>query len=599
MNLDRLLYGILAWRIKHVSNKNFLFFVSFLIGIVGGLAAVTLKSAVHFIHHATNEWIPLEENQYLFFLLPLVGIMLTVAFKVFFMHGKLGHGIPNLLYTVSKKSSLVERDKMYSHMISGALTVGFGGSVGLEAPIVTTGSAFGSNIGRLFHLGYKKRSLLIGCGAAAAIAAIFNAPIAGVIFSLEILLLELSIPAFIPLFISAITGTLVAKLILGDAILFNFTASTGFALKEVPLFIGLGIFAGLVSLYFTRMTYFSERIIRKVQNTFQRALVGGIALGIMLFVFPPLYGEGYDVIKGLLNNDTSVILEHNMLLQSLDNEFLLMVIVGALILFKALASAFTISAGGNGGIFAPSLFLGGIAGFFMARLVNDLGFLPFEISEATFVLVGMAGVMSGVLHAPLTAIFLIAEITGGYMLFLPLMIVAAISYATITYFEPHSLYTKQLALKGHLHSHDKDKSVLTMLKLEHLIEKDFTTVKVNGTLRDLVNAVSKSTRNTFPVLNRQKELQGIIHLDDIRELMFKPNMYDQVAIEDLMHKPAAFIYMHETMEEAMRKFDRTGEWNLPVVKEGVYLGFLSKSNIFSKYRNLLIQQSREENEIIE
>ncbi len=599
MNYKKLGHDILAWRIRHVSNKNFLLLLSFFIGIAGGLAAVLLKSFVHFVHYTILN-LPDFLFPFIYLVLPLAGILLTVGYKVLVMKGKLGHGIPNLLYTISKKSGLVEKDKMYSHLISGSMTVGLGGSVGLEAPIVTTGAAFGSNSARIFHLGYKHRILMTGCGGSAAIAAIFNSPIAGVIFSLEVLLLELSIPAFIPLLISAATGTLISQFILGNEILFNFSLSSPFNYSEIPYYLILGVLTGFVSLYFTRMTYKAEEWVSKIKHIYNRAIIGGIALGIMIFIFPPLYGEGYDAIKHLLNNQSEALLSHNYLFGGYaNNETLLLAFTGALILVKALASAFTISAGGNGGIFAPSLFIGAISGFFLARIMNDSGIFPTAISEENFVLVGMAGVMSGVLHAPLTAIFLIAEITNGYMLFLPLMIVSAIAYATISYFEPHSLYTKQLALKGHLHTHDKDKFVLTRLNLEQMVEDDFTPIKESGTLRDVVNAIPYSHRNTFPVIDQNDNYKGLIKLDDIREIMFKPDYYDKVKINDLKQMPAIYIHYGDTMEEVMRKFDETGDWLLPVIDNGKYLGFLSKSKIFSHYRNSLKREAREENELIQ
>lgn len=599
MNYSKLAHDILAWRIKHVSNKNFILLLSFVIGITGGLAAVFLKTFVHFIHHSIHS-LPASFFPYIYLILPLVGVLLTVGYKVIVMKGKLGHGIPNLLYTISKKSGLVERDKTYSHLVSGSMTVSLGGSVGLEAPIVTTGAAFGSNIGRTFHLGYKHRTLLIGCGGSAAIAAIFNSPIAGVIFSLEVLLLELSVPAFIPLLIAAATGTLLSQIILGNEILFSFSLTDPFSFSDTPQYLLLGILTGLVSLYFTRITYKAEEWVRRIKHIYSRALIGGLALSLMVFIFPPLYGEGYEAIEHLLHDNPQNLLAHNALIGGLaTNEWLMLGFIGALILVKAFASAFTISAGGNGGIFAPSLFIGAISGFFLARLLNETGILPIDISEKNFVLVGMAGVMSGVLHAPLTAIFLIAEITNGYMLFLPLMIVSAIAYATISYFEPHSLYTKQLALKGHLHPHDKDKFVLTRLNLEQMLEDDFTSIKEKGTLRDVVNAVSSSQRNTFPVVDEENHFKGLIKLDDIREIMFKPEYYDQLTIDDIKQNPATYIHYEDTMEEVMRKFDESGDWRLPVIDNEHYVGFLSKSKIFSYYRSSLKKEAREDSEIMQ
>lgn len=570
-----------------------------MIGIGGGLAAVVLKTTVHYIHHLIQQ-LPGAFFPYIYLALPLGGILLTLAYKVYVMQGKLGHGIPNLLYTTTKKCSLVEPDKMYSHLISGTMTVGLGGSVGLEAPIVTTGSAFGANLGKWLHLGYRHRTLLLGCGAAAAIAAIFNAPIAGVIFALEVLLLELSIPAFIPLLISAATGNLMSEIILGDDILFQFSLTDPFNYQELPYYLLLGILTGFVSLYFTRVTYMAEAWINRISSVFKRAWVGGIALSLMVFVFPPLYGEGYEVIKNLLNKEAESLLKHNFLFQGLGtSETVFLLFIAALVLIKAFASAFTISAGGNGGIFAPSLFIGGLTGFGLARLLNDTGLLPMEISTSNFILVGMAGVMSGVLHAPMTAIFLIAEITNGYMLFLPLMIVAAIAYSTIVYFEPHSLYTKQLALKGHLHTHDKDKFVLTQLNLGEMVETDFPTLADDNTLGDVVSIIANSSRNVFAVLDKKSGFKGVVYLDDIRDIMFQTKMHDQVKVKDVKQIPSVNIDLDESMQSAMQKFEDTQQAVLPVVDGGHFSGFLRKTKVFSRYRNELIRHAKEEQEILQ
>ena len=599
MNYSRVLHDILAWRIRHISNRHFILLLSVVIGIAGGLAAVVLKTTVHFIHHAIQQ-LPEAAFPWVYLVLPLGGILLTMSYKVYIMHGKLGHGIPNLLYTTTKKCSLVEPDKMYSHLISGTMTVGLGGSVGLEAPIVTTGSAFGANLGKWLHLGYRHRTLLLGCGGAAAIAAIFNAPIAGVIFALEVLLLELSIPAFIPLLISAATGNLVSEIILGEDILFQVALTNPFNYQELPYYVLLGILTGFVSLYFTRVTYMAEAWITRIRSVFKRAWIGGIAMSVMVFVFPPLYGEGYAVIKSLLDQEAESLLHHNFLFQGLiSNETIFLLFIAALVLIKAFASAFTISAGGNGGIFAPSLFIGGLTGFGLARLLNDSGMLPVIISTSNFILVGMAGVMSGVLHAPMTAIFLIAEITNGYMLFLPLMIVAAIAYTTIVSFEPHSLYTKQLALKGHLYSHDTDKFVLTQLNLEQMVESDFPPLADEDTLGDVVSTIAHATRNVFPVLDEKGGFRGVVHLDDIRDIMFQTQMHDRVKVKDVKQIPGVNIDLNESMQIAMQKFEDTQQAVLPVVDQGRFVGFLRKTKVFSHYRNELIRHAKEEQEILQ
>lgn len=600
MNFQQLFRRFLLWRIKYLSNRNFILIISFLVGICGGLAAVVMKTSVHYVQQLLTLGVAQHYHNYLYFFYPLIGILLTVIFKITVLKENEGHGIGNLLFNISRRSSLIDKKEMYSNIVGSSLTVGFGGSVGLEAPIVTTGAAIGSNLGRLFHFGYKKRTLLIGCGVAAGIGGIFNAPIAGVIFCLEVLLLEFNVPAFIPLLIASVTGTIVSKYILGDNILFNFSLTDAFYFREIPLYLLLGIFTGLLSIYFLRMNDKARGFIETINGNFKRAVWGGIFLGILIFLIPPLYGEGYNVLKGLINGESFNIQAESYFFTNVRSEWFLLLFVGAILAMKVIASAVTLGAGGFGGTFAPSLVSGGVAGYFVAHLINVLDILPFHLSEASFILVGMAGMMSGILHAPLTALFLIAEITNGYMLILPLMLVSAISYATSSFFEPHSVYIKQLAQKGHVHTLDKDRTVLTLLKLNQLLEKDLIPVNVEGKLRDLIEAVSRSKRNIFPVLDSNDHLEGIINLDDIRTIMFKPELYDTLTVRELMHPPKAYINYNESMEDVMQKFDQTGDWNLPVIsKDRRFIGMLSKSKIFSHYRQLLKKQAKEDTEIIE
>ncbi|MEX0968215.1 MAG: chloride channel protein [Bacteroidia bacterium] len=600
MFFKKLFHDFLVWRVRNISNKNFIFLLSFLVGICGGLAAVLLKTTVHTIGTLLiNSFNNIYES-YWFFIFPLIGILLTILYKYAFMKGKIGGGIPNLLHAITHKSGLVEKDKMYSHLISSSVTVGFGGSVGLEAPIVTTGAALGSNLGRWFHLGHKKRTLLIGCGAAAGIAGIFNSPIAGVIFTLEVLMLELSIPAYIPLLIAAVTAALISKYLTGGEILFNFQITDTFQISEVPLYIMLGIICGLLSVYFTRLTFRIESDLRHFTHPLKRALIGGSGLGLLIFLFPPLYGEGYVTLTRLIDNESAAIISESFFLEDNTNQWVFLLFMAGVLAFKVFATSFTIGAGGNGGVFAPSMFVGGLSGFVMARFLNLTGFLSNPLSEKNFILVGMAGVCSGVLHAPLTAIFIIAEITGGYILMLPLMIVSAIAFATTMYFEPHSLYTKQLALRGLLVFHNRDKTVLTLLRLQRLIETDLVVVHPEAWLEDLVKAVSRSRRNIFPVVDEHEKIHGVILLDDIRELMFKPKQYKLVQIKDLMHAPSDYVYIDEDMDSVMKKFDTTGDWNLPVINhDRKYIGFLSKSKIFNHYRTQLIKQGQEDEQIID
>jgi CIC family chloride channel protein len=600
MELQGLYHKLLLLRVKYLSNRHFMLLLAFIIGLAGGLAAVVLKTGVHYIQHLLTLGVPARYHNYLFFVYPAIGILLAVLYRLTFKHAAFGHGMTGLMMDISKRSSLIKPENMYNHMVSAAMTVGFGGSVGLESPIVYTGAAIGSNLARFFHLGYKKRTLMIGCGVAAGIGGIFNAPIAGLIFCLEVLLLELAIPAFVPLLISSVTGTIVSRLILGSEILFNSAITDAFFLYDIPFYILLGSFTGLLSIYFLRQFNKTVELMHKVHNSVGRSIVGGLFLGLMIFIFPPLYGEGYGNIKQLLSGGPFTLLHESYFFHAIQNDWFVLAFAGGIIALKVFASSVTIGGGGNGGNFAPSLFLGGICGFFISHLINTLHFFPFALSEKNFILVGMAGMMTGILRAPLTAIFLIAEITGGYTLILPLMIVAAISYAASSYLEPHSVYISQLAKKGVVSFHDKDRLVLNTLKLNKLIEKDFVSVRPEGTLKDLVDAVSVSKRNIFPVVDDEEKLRGIIQLDDIRRYMFKPDLYSTMKVTDFMHQPPAYITYTETMEEAMRKFDQTNAWNLPVINhDGIYIGLMSKSKIFSSYRRLLKKQVKEDTEIIE
>ncbi|GAA5032086.1 chloride channel protein [Marivirga lumbricoides] len=589
MKFNDLLLKFLIWRVKHISTKNFVLIISGVIGLIAGVAAVVLKESVHVIQGALTRDFHQNLANYLYLSYPLIGIILTVLLTKYILKEKMGHGITDILYTISKKSSIVKRTKTFSRMLTSALTVGFGGSVGLEAPIVVTGSAIGSNIGRLVHLSYKQRTLLIGCGSAGAISAIFNSPIAGVIFSIEVILSEITISSFIPLLIASVAGALVSLTLLGDDVLFSFTLTEGFAASDTPFYLFLGVFTGLVSLYFTRAVGRVEGLIKNVKGDFNRALVGGVSLGFLIFILPPLYGEGYDTIKNLLQGNAQNLLNNSLFFSEIDSFFFMVLFVAAIILIKPVATALTLGSGGSGGIFAPSLFIGGVTGYLFAYLINLTGIAE-PISTSNFTLVGMSGVMSGVLHAPLTAIFLIAEITSGYTLFVPLMIVSAISYSTISYFEKYSLYTKPLIEKGDLIYHDKDRQVLSLIDLKKIVETDLLTIDPNASLGSLVDLVRFSKRNIFPVVNEQQELMGIVTLDDIREIMFDTDSRKNIIVNTLMHSPPTYVSSKESMQSVMIKFEKTGAWNLPVIDEGKYIGFVSKSRIFNAYRKKLIRQ---------
>ncbi len=563
-----------------------------IVGIFAGLAAVVLKTTVHNLQGLLEKNLDITGVNYLYLGYPIIGIFLTVLIAKYFFKEHLGHGITHILYVISKRSSVIEQSKMYSRMITSALTVGFGGSVGLEAPIVVTGSAIGSNLGRLVHLNYKKRTLLIGCGAAGAISAIFNSPIAGVIFAIEVILTDVTISMFIPILIASVTGSLISLTLIGDGILFHFEQQDDFAAADTLSYILLGLLCGLVSVYFTRVMTGIESALEKIKSRFMRAAVGGICLALLILIFPPMYGEGYETIKLLLAGKETEIFHRSFFYTLEENSILLIAFLFFIMLIKPIASALTIGAGGSGGIFAPSLFLGGVTGYFYAKVMNTL--IPsLGISPSNATLVGMCGLLSGVLHAPLTAIFLIAEITGGYGLFVPLMLVSALAFSSINYFEKYSLYTKNLIEKGDLIQHDKDKVVLSLINLKKIIEKDLLQIKPEATVGDLVELVKKSRRNIFPVVNDQKELVGIITLDDIRETMFDPEKRKEIKVNQLMQKPPASVSTHEKMQSVMNKFELTQAWNLPVIDDGKYIGFVSKSSIFNAYRMKLKRQSRD------
>lgn len=581
----------LIWRIRHISSRNFVMVLSGLVGVFGGLAAVTLKTTVHWIQESLRSLEGLW-TQYAYLFFPLLGIVLTSLIARKILKARLGHGITGILYAISKKSSILSAAKTYSRMITSAITVGFGGSVGLEAPIVVTGSAIGSNIGQLMHLNYKQRTLLIGCGAAAAISGIFNSPVAGVIFSIEVILTEVTIAAFIPLLIASVFGSMISMLFLGESVLFSFDLKDPFLASDFPFYLVLGVLCGLVSVYFTRTTLYAESLARKIRNKMTRAIVGGLALGILVFFFQPIYGEGYETITNILNGNAANLLHDSILLSGLDNSTYLVLFGIGVLFIKPIATGLTIGSGGNGGIFAPSLFVGGITGFLFAQGYNMLNFTK-TLSISNFTLVGMCGVMSGVLHAPLTAIFLIAEITSGYTLFLPLMLVSAVALSTNSRFESHSFYTGKLIKAGDLIQNDKDRQVLSLIRIDKMIEKDLLQIGPEKTLGDLVALVQKSKRNIFPVVNEAQELMGIITLDDIREMMFDQEYQKSVIVETLMHRPPDTVSPKDKMQEVMSKFEKTGAWNLPVIQDGKYLGFVSKSRIFNAYRTRLKRQHKE------
>jgi len=573
------------WKTKRISNQQFVLILSFVIGILSGLAAAILKNTVHYTSYLITRGFQFEKENYFYLALPFVGILLTVIYTKFILKKDISHGVSKILYGISKKTGKIDGHNTYSSMIASTITVAFGGSVGLEAPIVLTGSAIGSNLGKLFKLNHNTLIVLIGCGAAGAIAGIFKSPIAAVVFAIEVLMINLTLTSVIPLLISAVTGASIAFFLSGRSVLFTFELTDAFLLNQIPLFILLGIFTGLVSVYFTRMNLFIEGKFKLISNLYKKIIIGGIILGVLIFVFPSLFGEGYEILQEVLSGQDKDLINEGLFYGLREHTWFLILIGFLILFFKAIATAVTTGSGGVGGIFAPSLFMGGITGFLFAKILNYFSF--FHVSETNFSLVGMAGLMSGVMHAPLTGIFLIAEITGGYELLTPLIITAIISYITVKFFEPHSIYAKRLAQRGELFTHDKDKAMLSLMKVSSLLETNFQAISPEATLGDFVKVVPNSQRNVFPVVDDEKNFHGVIFITEIRNIIFNRDLYDQTYIRDLMFMPDPLVGPDESIEDVAKKFSETSNFNLPVVKDGKYLGFVSRANVFSKYRELL------------
>ncbi|MBA7565293.1 Voltage-gated ClC-type chloride channel ClcB [subsurface metagenome] len=589
MKRPKFIGKFLVWRGEHITERQFVYILSFFIGLISGLAAVVLKNTIHYTHEFLTRGFDIESESYWYLAYPVVGIFLTIMFTRYFVKDNIRHGVARILYAISKKNSIIKPHNNYSSIIASTLTIGFGGSVGAEAPIVLTGASIGSSIGRLLKLNYKSTTLLVGCGAAGAIAGIFKAPIAGLIFTLEVLMLDLTIASIVPLLISAVTGATVAYFLMGKEVLFSFDLAESFMLNNIPFFILLGVVCGLISLYFTKAAMFIETRFENISSPVWKLILGGGVLSLLIFIFPTLYGEGYVTITSLLNGDVSYVVENSFFYFLKDNYWLFIGYLILILVFKVVAMSATNGTGGIGGVFAPTLFMGGITGFIVARVINGLNWV--HLPESNFALVGMAGLMAGVMHAPLTAIFLIAEITGGYSLLIPLIITATFSFITIMYFEPHSIYTKRLAKRGELITHHKDKAVLTLMNWKKEIEKDLKTIHPDATLRELVKIISRSKRNIFPVVDDENMLLGVVLLDNVRDIMFNREMYDLTFVRDLMITPPSYVSSTDNMETVMKKFSESGVWNLPVIDNGKYVGFISKSRIFTAYRKVLVQVS--------
>jgi len=581
----------LVWRVKHISERQFIYFLSILIGFTSGIAALILKNLTHFFQLLLEGNLVRYYHQAFYFVFPIIGFILVYLVIKYVIRHKVSHGIPSTLFAIAKHKGIMRKYQMFGSLITAPLTVGFGGSVGLEGPTVATGAAISSNISRMFHMNQTTRNLLIGCAAAGAMSSIFKAPIAAIIFAIEVFSLDLTIASMLPLLLASISAIITSYFFFGNDILLPFKIEDTFKIGDVPFFAVLGIIAGLTSIYFTEVYEKVQKLFDTIGSPIKRLLLGGIGLGVLVYFIPPLYGEGFDVINSLVQGNTAEVLANNIFGFEATNIWMIVLLLMGLVIFKIIASALTFGAGGVGGIFAPTLFMGSIMGNCVAKIINNLGYFNFKVSESNFTLVGMAGLMAGVLHAPLTAIFLIAEVTGGYELFIPLMITAAISYAITKYAHPHSVYNMELGRKGELITHDKDHAVLTLMDIDKVIEANFAVVHPTMTLGDLVNeAVIKSNRNIFPVIDPDDQhLLGIILLDDIRSIMFNQKLYNEVFVSDIMHRPPEIIELNtDKMTDIMKKFQDSGAWNLPVTKNNTYVGFISKSKLLTAYRRRLI-----------
>lgn len=583
--------NFLNWRAKHISNQQFIYILSLITGVGCALAAYVLKSIIHLIQTFVTQLTNNEIN-YWYLIFPAVGIAIASFFVRRIVRDDISHGVTKILYAISQHKAIIKVHNCYSSVIASAITIGFGGSVGAEAPMVLTGSAIGSNLGKAFRMDQHTLMLLVGCGAAGAIGGIFKAPIAGVTFVMEVLLIDFTMSSIIPLLITSVTATALSYFFSGSDYMFAFSDYSSFSLARVPYIIILGIVCGLVALYFTRGMNFLEGLFKRLKSPQIKLVVGGLMLGGLIFLFPPLYGEGYDTIISLLANNSDDTFAQSIFRDYKSASWGVIAYLGLIVFFKIFATAATNGAGGTGGVFAPSLFVGCLTGFIVAEVFCILGF---NVPHQNFALAGMAGLMSAVMHAPLTGIFLIAELTGGYDLFMTLMITSTIAYITIIIFEPHSLYAMRLAKKGELLTHHKDRAVLTLMKMDNVIEKDFLTVSPEMNLGELVKVISQSHRNIFPVVEKYTgKLVGIVFLDEVRNIMFQPRLYDRFTVYKLMSIPPAKINVNTSMDHVMDIFEQSGAWNLPVIDDnGAYVGFVSKSKIFNIYRDVLVNFSEE------
>ena len=581
-------------RLKRISEHNLLLIMSFVVGVLSGLAAVILKKLVDWIQDGLSASFADSLGAAFYIVIPGIGMLLAMLFCRFVIKDGIGHGVTKVLQAVSKNESRIRPHNMWSSVAASSVTIGFGGSVGAEAPIVYTGAAIGSNFARYMGMSYRNMTILLGCGAAAAVAGIFKAPLAGVLFVLEILLFNISMTSMMPLLISTVSATVISYIFLGQDTPFQCTL-TPFDLRNIPFYIILGLFCGGCSIYFIRTTLWLEDKIGRMKNPYLKWVLCAMGLGILIFLFPPLYGEGYGSLGALLNGTELSLDGQTPLAFMTDSVWAVPVFFLLILILKVFSMTLTNAGGGVGGTFGPTLFIGAIAGFVVARSFNlVLSGTSLTVPEQNFVLVGMAGLMAGVMQAPMTAIFLIAEISGGYDLFLPLILTATIAFGTTRVVEKFSIYTKRIAQKGELLTHDSDQAVLTLMKVSDVIEKDFSTVEIDAPFESLVKVVAESNRNIFPVLDSRNRFQGYVSLADIRKYMFRPELQKTTFVYNYMKSAEEYVYEDDKMDVVMKKFEITDAWNLPVVKQDrTYIGFVSKSKIFSVYRSELKMVSQD------
>jgi CIC family chloride channel protein len=575
---------------RRLAPKQLMIILSIVIGFIGGMVAVLMKNIVFYLRQLLTADFVINYSNIQYVIYPAIGIFFTIIFVKYILRQEVRDGIPNVLYAISKQYGIIKKHNMFSSVISSALTVSFGGSVGLEGPTVVTGAALGSNLGKALGLNYKQIISILGFASAAAMSAIFKAPVAAIVFALEVILFDMTMTALVPLLLASIVAALTSYFFLGQDVLYPFEVKYEFDLSETIYYVGLGLFTAFISTYFIKFYVFSGKIFDKIKGWFWKFIIGSVSLGLLIFLFPSLYGEGYEAINEALRGNMDFIFHESLFYSFRDNMTLGLLILFGILITKVIATSLTFRAGGVGGIFAPTLFIGTMTGLFFAEAINFLGIAQVPVSN--YALVGMAGLLSGVVHAPLTAIFLIAEITGGYELFLPIMLVATISFAVTRFFSPKSIYTIQLANRGEHITHNKDQAVLTMMHIKDLIEKDFKTIHPDETLGDLVKVIASSTRNIYPVVDDEGNFYGMIFLDQIRNIMFKPELYN-TSIRELMFMPSVIVQYDDDMETVASKFQRSGKYNLVVLNNGKYVGFVSRANVFSKYRQLLKDFSEE------